>query len=122
MEHENTSKASADPESFVSGFMCGSRGGPMMARLLWYLDPSYPHQLKTKTKKVVKGGPLLAKLSGSGHGVPALTTFFFFFSFLSSTYFTERRGRPMTSPGGSVLVFRRKLSIQLKVCHQPPSS
>ena len=26
-------------------------GGPMMARLQWYLDPSSPHQLKTKSSK-----------------------------------------------------------------------
>ena len=35
-------------------------GGPMIARLWWYLDPSSPHQLKKKNKqKVVKVGPLL---------------------------------------------------------------
>ena len=36
---------------------------PMMARLLYYLDPLSPHHLK----KVVKVGPPLTKLSGSAH-------------------------------------------------------
>ena len=38
-------------------------GGSMMARLLWYLDPPSPHQLK----KNVKVGPTLTKLPGSAH-------------------------------------------------------
>ena len=37
-------------------------GGPMMARLWWYLDPPSPHQLKT-----VKVGPPLTKLSRYAH-------------------------------------------------------
>ena len=33
-------------------------GGPMMVRLLWYLDPASPHQLKKQNKKkAVKVGP-----------------------------------------------------------------
>ena len=32
-------------------------GGPMMARLEWYLDPSSPHQLKKKKKKRCQVGP-----------------------------------------------------------------
>ena len=38
-------------------------GGPMMARLLWYLDPPYPHQLKIG----VKVGPPLTNFSASAH-------------------------------------------------------
>ena len=38
----------------------------MMARFLWYLDPLSSHK-KEKEKNVVKVGPPLAKLSGSGH-------------------------------------------------------
>ena len=41
-------------------------GGPIMARLWWYLDPSSPHQLeKNEKKNVIKVGPPLTKLSGS---------------------------------------------------------
>ena len=36
-----------------------------MARLLWYLDPSSPHQLRKKN--VIRVGPPLIKLSGSAH-------------------------------------------------------
>ena len=36
-------------------------GWPMMARLQWYLDPPFPHQLKNI-------GPPLTKLSRSAHG------------------------------------------------------
>ena len=46
-------------------------GGPMMARLQWYLDPSSPHQPKNQKQKNktinVKVGPPLTKLSGSAH-------------------------------------------------------
>ena len=45
-------------------FKWGFAGGPMIARLKWYLDPSSPHQLKNK---VVKVEPPLTKLSGSMH-------------------------------------------------------
>ena len=41
-------------------------GGPLMARLKWYLDPSSPHQTYNK-EKVVKVRPPLRKLSGSAH-------------------------------------------------------
>ena len=41
-------------------------GGPLMARLKWYLDPSSPHQTKKNTK-IVKIGPLLTKLPRSAH-------------------------------------------------------
>ena len=40
-------------------------GGPIMARLKWYLDPSSPHP----KKKVFKVGPPLTKLSWSAHEV-----------------------------------------------------
>ena len=40
-------------------------GGPMLARLYWYLDPPTP-QLKKK-KNVVKVGPPLTKFSESAH-------------------------------------------------------
>ena len=40
---------------------------PMMAHLVWYLDPLSPHQLKKKD--VVKFGPTLTNLSGSAHGL-----------------------------------------------------
>ena len=39
--------------------------GQMLARLLWYLDPLSPHQLK----KLSKLDPPLIKLSGSAHEV-----------------------------------------------------
>ena len=39
----------------------------IMARLLWYLHPPSPHQLKKKRKNVVKVGHPLTKLSGSAH-------------------------------------------------------
>ena len=42
-----------------------------MARLLWYLDRSSPHQ---QNKPVVKVGPPLTKLSGSAHGQPPLSS------------------------------------------------
>ena len=41
-------------------------GEPLMARLLWYLDPLSPHQLQ---KNVVGVGPPLTKLSGSRHAM-----------------------------------------------------
>ena len=36
----------------------------MLARIWWYLDPLFPHQLR---KNVAKVGPPLTKLSGSAH-------------------------------------------------------
>ena len=39
-------------------------GGPMLARILWYLDPLSSHQLKKNVVKVISP---LAKLSGSAH-------------------------------------------------------
>ena len=48
-------------------------GGPMMARLLWYIDPISPDQLK---KNVVKVGPPLTTLSGSAHAQPQNTIYF----------------------------------------------
>ena len=44
-------------------------GGPMMARLKWYLDPLYSHHLKKRGRKknVDKFGPPLTKLSGSAN-------------------------------------------------------
>ena len=47
-------------------------GGPMLARILWYLDPLSSQNLKNKIKRnkkknVVKVGPPPAKLSGSAH-------------------------------------------------------
>ena len=44
-----------------------SAGGPMMARISWYLDPLSPHQLKMFIKQEVKFGPPMKKRSGSAH-------------------------------------------------------
>ena len=41
----------------------GGPGGPMMARLSWYLDPLSPHQLKMFIKQEVKFGPPMTKRS-----------------------------------------------------------
>ena len=57
-------------------------GGSMMARLQWYLDPSYPHQLK----KVVKVGPPLTKLSWSAHA----------FSFHTDLLFSDGPSKTLT--------------------------
>ena len=43
----------------------------MMARLLWYLDRSSPHQ---QNKPVVKVGPPLTKISGSVQEQPPLSS------------------------------------------------
>ena len=54
-------------------------GGPMMARLYWYLDPLSPNQLKERQKV----GPPLKKLSGSAHAyqqVQSLTLFILYIS------------------------------------------
>ena len=40
-------------------------GGPMMARLQWYMDPRSSHKLKKNN--LVKVVPPLTKLSGSAH-------------------------------------------------------
>ena len=40
-------------------------GGPMMARLTWYLDPLSPHQLKMFIKQEVKFAPPMTKRSVS---------------------------------------------------------
>ena len=47
----------------------------MMTHFYWYLEPLSLHQLKKqKTKKLVKVGPPLTKLSGSAHtlSVPSM--------------------------------------------------
>ena len=42
-------------------------GGPMMAHLVWHLDPLSPSSTTKNPIKTVKMGPPLTKLSGSAH-------------------------------------------------------
>ena len=46
-------------------------GGPMMAHLKWYFDPSSPHRTK---KKSCQSWTPLTKLSGSAHAFNLQTT------------------------------------------------